>query len=1456
MAQPIWQTPAGGLGTIPEGVFYNLNLQATVPPDPTPVICSATQAGTNFITCDSTAPLSVGKTVTFVGVPFGGLEEYTTYFVYSVVNSTQFQVRDHPDNANPVTLTTATGTMTGVISDCVFYNLQAGVTPEGMRLDVTGVCFGVPQPISLLSGVPAEVASDVTSKFTVRAYTVTDQGLVDRFVDRTFTITVTGNDSPRWVTPAGSIGSYYDADRVDLQLSYTEPDPGQVALVRLVAGSLPPGLNISSTGRITGYIRPYPNEEDPVGYDLQPYMTAPYDFISASISKNYQFTLEVSDSNNNTDLRTFTIYVYNREELTADTTEIDASDTFVTADETTVRSPFLVNSEPSDLGMAMSGNRWAYQFVGQDYDGDPVEYAFSVNQGFGTPPGLTLDPYSGWFYGTIPDVGITEITYSFNIQVRTRSPVILATQAGTNIITCDTNTRGDFYVGSPVTFEGGVIGGLAENYTYYVASIISDSQFTVSATLAGPPVVLTTATATDLLLCVPAYSPRSAQYPFTLTISGAVDREVTWITSSDLGLIENGSISLLNVEAVSRSGYELFYQLLPGSDSSLPQGLTLLPSGDIVGEVSFQTFSLDQGATTIDASTSNIYRRDPISFDATHTFVVNAYTLEDQIPLYQVNAVRVLDGGLGFITAPAITFNEPVGASALQAQATVFVDGDAIVSVAVTEPGAEYTGTATYTLTGPGSGENLQVLMEQTGYRRIISVAKTFSVRVVRVYNKPYQNLTIMAMPPQNDRLLLDQMLTNQDVFVPDYIFRPNDPNFGLSTRVVYQHAFGLDPETQDLYVQSLYLNHYRKNLVLGEVKTAQALDAQGNVIYEVVYSQIVDDLVNSQGESVSKIVTTPYAIDNPEPPPELINSVYPNSLINMRDQVIDVVGQMSQKLPLWMTSTQTDGQALGFTPAWVICYTKPGRSRQIAYYLNEYFGSQLNLIDFQVDRYVLDRTLSDYWDTETQQWSPDPLQTTFDRVNTAGYTDLGLVNACTELAFDQVNGRTMDEINALGGLDGQTWFDIPNQLPPPGTQVIVRTGSRMIFVRQENFGGDYVTPDDAFTNNQNFFDDVVFDEGVSQGEYGSFDYGTVVPGGYNTICTATTAGTNLITATSTVGMQVNDKVWFTGSAFGGIDDKTSLDQTQVYYVQSVQDIIGSATNSATDRITVSSVADLAVDDAVWLASPLVVTITETSSLDFTVDVGDTGSILVNMKITPGQAIGNLSAAATYYVKTIENSSKITLSSSVGGATLDPGTGLGSVVALVGSPIGSLDATDINGRVKQYYVKNIVGSQIELSETLGGSTVALSTDLGAFRIYLPRFAVSLTPSATTPLSLSTDSGTMTAYYGNLRMAIYLITIDSEGRLLLSVDNQTVVDDFVVSNQGQKYANGTYLYHPQLPQLGLSLVNWQPLINVAPVITDETLFDGGSVQWIEPVDMYDPTDRKDKYLVFPKVNILE
>jgi hypothetical protein len=986
MAQPTWITPAGNLGVIPEGVFYQLNLEAS-----------------------------------------------------------------NPDGG-------------------VVFSLIAGSLPEGIQLNANGAISGVPVAVARIQGVPLDVSADVTSKFTIRA---ASQDVPPRVRDRTFEITITGDDVPEFTTPAGSLGSFYDGDRLNIQIGYTDTDPADSVIVRLVGGELPVGITVSDTGLISGYIQPAVDVTAPPGYDLTPIYTLPYDFLVKAINKNYQFTLEVTDGKNS-NLRTFEFFVYDRNTITADTTSITADNSFVTADETTERRPFIINSDPSDLGLIRGDNYYAYQFIGNDYDTPDLRYAIAVNQGSGLPPGLELDPVTGWYYGYVPDQGVTEIDYSFNVVTYQADFVgsisCTNTTFGTNRITCaSTELIGP---GQPLVFTGTAFGGIVASPTrvYYVLAVVNSTEFTVAEQLGSTAaVILTTATGTMTANLVVASDP----YPFEITIAGDIDAEVTWLTDSDLGVLDNGDISLLKVEAVNRGGRDLLYRLESGAFNELPQGLELLPTGEISGRVSFNTFAIDLGNTTFDRDTT---------WDSTFRFTVNAYAQDTEQILYDVERVRVVNGGTGYDedNLPVITFSSPVGASAFPAQAgNITITGGAITAVDLLSSGEGYSTPATITVIGSGgTGAELEAVMRATGIRDVVSVFKEFTVRVRREYNKPYQNLEVQAMPPANDRALIAELLDNDNIFVPDYIFRPTDPYFGKSDRVVYQHAFGLDPETQDLYVESLYLNHYWKELVLGSIETAQALDDEGNVIYEVVYSRVVDDLVNNQGQSVGKIVNLAYPITAPDNSQTL--QVYPNSLDDMRDQVIDVVGQISTKLPLWMTSKQDDGRVLGFTPAWVICYTNPGKSRQIAYYIATQFGTQLNRVDFKVDRYILGTDLSRNWNAQTQQWTPTPSLTTFDRFNTSGNNFIGEVNIATDLAYSDVNNRTLDYINALGGLDGVI-------------QAI--NGNTLIFVKQQDYNGppgsNYPTSDAAWQDYLYPYDSIGYDSGITE-----FDEAVTVPNG------------------------------------------------------------------------------------------------------------------------------------------------------------------------------------------------------------------------------------------------------------------------------------------------------------------------------------------------------------------------
>jgi len=71
---------------------------------------NTTNGDVDILFCDSTAGLGVETPIEFTGNTFGNINTGTTYYVDSVINSTEFTVSEQP-SGNMLTLTDATGTM-------------------------------------------------------------------------------------------------------------------------------------------------------------------------------------------------------------------------------------------------------------------------------------------------------------------------------------------------------------------------------------------------------------------------------------------------------------------------------------------------------------------------------------------------------------------------------------------------------------------------------------------------------------------------------------------------------------------------------------------------------------------------------------------------------------------------------------------------------------------------------------------------------------------------------------------------------------------------------------------------------------------------------------------------------------------------------------------------------------------------------------------------------------------------------------------------------------------------------------------------------------------------------------------------------------------------------------------------------------------------------------------------
>jgi hypothetical protein len=112
----------------------------SAPVSPT-LICTATNATTNEITCTQTVRLSINDPIRFYGTVFGGIEAGTIYYVNTIIDNTHFKIALTPDGLT-VNLTTATGVMVADAPEPVdaiyassFTDQYLGLRPTDINVD-------------------------------------------------------------------------------------------------------------------------------------------------------------------------------------------------------------------------------------------------------------------------------------------------------------------------------------------------------------------------------------------------------------------------------------------------------------------------------------------------------------------------------------------------------------------------------------------------------------------------------------------------------------------------------------------------------------------------------------------------------------------------------------------------------------------------------------------------------------------------------------------------------------------------------------------------------------------------------------------------------------------------------------------------------------------------------------------------------------------------------------------------------------------------------------------------------------------------------------------------------------------------------------------------------------------------------------------------------------------------
>lgn len=794
---------------------------------------------------------------------------------------------------------------------------------------------------------------------------------------------------PIWITPAGSIGTYpYGIAMTFLVLA--EPvAPASTVTYTLLSGSLPTNLTLkSSNGLISG--------------------------IPTLVTQNTTstFTIRATDDLGNIRDRTFNITVSGT-----------AVPQFTT---------------PAGSLKNLNDSTWT-QIQVQYSNPDPTNTVIVDLQEGILPPGLEISA-TGLIQGyALPP--------TINLTLPTVTTVATSSNSSSDYIFCVDNSVNVTMIGRPVVFTN-VFGDLVANQTYYIRAVnSSNNSFSISATEFGSTLPLADATGT-MTVTLPSVStgqPTKRTYSFVLRLlsplGGNIASYSITVINQNLAVNQGGpglqpntrQPTILNtrplvIAPTDSDPYYGYYILPPIPPSQAAQIGTIQSDNyfafkvlgyDFDGSDLEYVFSNTPSWMTYNTTTGWLtgYPILPVPGISNYNFTVS---------VRKVGSPSITSGNFNFSLTLSLDIVGNIEWITTEDLGTVYNGSISTLKVfALSDVALEYrltSGSLPPDLQLLSNGEITGIIADQpteqmldvntttnfsftiqaysTTYTSIES-SKTFNVNVYQQYNQPTDILYIEASPSIQDRQLLNTLLDNDTLIPPASLYRPTDVHFGKATSVIYEHAYGIYASDINQYLAAIkYKNHYWRNVTLGELKTAVAKNDAGEIIYEVVYSEVIDNLVNPSGISVPATINWPRSIDLNLGPwytsvtnvftsyeelqgqqyytslsPGYANTLYPNSLFNMRNQVADVLGQVynSTLLPQWMTSQQANGSTLGYTQAWVICYTKPGFADIVKTNIETNWGYtnaqgnfvhySLNQVNFELDRFSVNKSATYDWD-------------------------------------------------------------------------------------------------------------------------------------------------------------------------------------------------------------------------------------------------------------------------------------------------------------------------------------------------------------------------------------------------------------------------------------------------------------------------------------------------------------
>ena len=372
---------------------------------------------------------------------------------------------------------------------------------------------------------------------------------------------------------------------------------------------------------------------------------------------------------------------------------------------------------------------------------------------------------------------------------------------------------------------------------------------------------------------------------FTMKVIGAFDIGIAFTTPTVIGTLKADVPSLLSIEAVTdETNRVLNYSVTSGS---LPAGITLSEQGNLIGTIDPSDFTDSTRAYTFTVTVSDQYQE---------TATSKEFTLNIDIPFTQTEYGNMSGHATSFIDQN-IFYNISQDPS-INSIENIFRPEDSNFGMKVKPDMLMMSGLEAKTLTA------FQEQMEQNHAPKTLyfgdiktAVAKEgTTTKYEVVYIEVKDNLV------NNDGVSISSSIRLRDA-VAKPILGPRASSMNATTDLV----------------------HY-------EITT------DGGLSFSTSGSKV--RYANQLGADLG-----------------FIETIYPNAVANMRSRMKSLGHKEYDYLPLWMKTTQSGDLApLGFVKAVPICYCKPGKSGLVKKRIEDK-KLEFKNIAFTVDRYVVSKS-------------------------------------------------------------------------------------------------------------------------------------------------------------------------------------------------------------------------------------------------------------------------------------------------------------------------------------------------------------------------------------------------------------------------------------------------------------------------------------------------------------------